>query len=312
MKIKAKILIGVAMVSALLFGISMNNFVSAEEQNAGSASENVGLTVTPSIDKMGILEPGETYEREISIVNSSKEEATFKIFTSSFWVENEDYEVKWGTSESQHGKISGWTNIDPNKTHTVKAGETYDFKYNITVPRDQAGGSQHLMVTIGMEAAGGNGFVTTETHLNTLIYADINGETNPGAEIVSHNIQGFSFTPSVSTTSVVKNTGNVDIDVKYRLSASGLFSKEETLLVEDEKTLMTDSSRMLEQRWENAPLLGIYNVTQEIDIMGEVHVFTSAVIICPLWLIILLVLTIVVMAVYLVYKNSKRKKNSKR
>ncbi|MDR3298082.1 MAG: hypothetical protein LBT19_01785 [Candidatus Nomurabacteria bacterium] len=312
MKLKVQVLLGVAVVFVLALGANLNNYVNAEDQGAtGATSEDTGLSVSPSIDKLGYLEPGETYTREITLVNSGDETRTFRVLTSSFWVEDEKYEVKWGVSESQYGKIASWTDIDPIKVHEVKAGEQYVFKYRISVPKNQAGGAQRLMVTINMGVTGGEKFINTETHINTLVFANIEGDVHSGAEIVSQNIEGFSFTPSINTISTLKNTGDVDLDVTYKVAVSNFFGGDEVYTTGEEKVLMTESARSFEQKWGDAPMLGIFRVKQEITLMGETHEFNGVTIICPLWLILAVVLIIVAIVVYLMYKQSARKRRAR-
>ncbi|MFV0484619.1 MAG: hypothetical protein ACK5MU_00065 [Candidatus Saccharimonadales bacterium] len=305
MRSKMHILLGVVAAFVLMLGANLNNYAIAEDQE----DKKVGLTVSPSIDMMGDLKPGETYERSITAENPSDETIAFKVLVSSFWIEGDDYKIKWGVSESQHGKIAEWTDIDQTKVYEVAAGESYTLDYNLTVPEDQAGGAQHLMVTISMGSNGEGGFIATEMNLNTLIYATVEGDVEAGAEIVSNAIQGFSFVPSASTNSVVKNTGNVDLNVKYMIYASSFFSGEQAFMTEEDKMLIVDSTRMYEQVWTDAPQLGIFNLTQEITIMGEVHTFTGVVVICPLWLIVALAIAIVMMTVYVIYRYNFRKKH---
>lgn len=308
MKVGMCILFGTTVCFVLSLVVNLSGHAHAERQDAATSSESKGLSVSPSIDRMGDLKPGKTYEREITAANSSNKDVAFKVLTSGFWVEDESYKLKWGVSDSQYAKIANWTNIDSTKTHTVKAGETYRFTYRITVPEDQAGGAQRLMVTISLDSDGDRGFIGAEAHINTLIFANVEGSIHPSAEIISQNIQRFSFTPSIRTTYTLKNTGNVDLEVTYKLYASGFFGGEQTLLLQDNEVLMTENTRMLERVWSDAPYLGIYNVTQEITVLGEAHIFTSIVVICPLWFIIVAALSIVLLLVRLIYKHKTRKK----
>lgn len=308
MKSKVQVLLGVAVVFVLALGANLNNYAIAEDQGAATEGATSDIAVSPSVDKMGYLTPGETYVREMRVVNPSDKDISFKIAASSFWVEDESYALKWGVSDSQFGKIAEWTDIDAAKVHTVKAGESYEFEYSIAVPENQAGGAQRLMVSVILGSNGDAGFVNTETHINTLIYANIEGDVHPDAEILVRSIQGFSFAPSIATRSTVKNNGDVDLDVKYKMQVTDFWSGDEAYAVEEEKVLMTDSTRMYEQVWSSAPMLGIFNVTQEITLLDEVHTYTGMTIICPLWLVLAIVIAIVLVIVYFVYRSNSRKK----
>lgn len=306
MKVKVHALLGVAAVFVLTLGANLNNYVKAEDVDGAASGGSKGLSVSPSIEKLGVLEPGQTYEREIYLTNLDSEEKTFEVLTSSFWVEDENYDVKWGVSDSQYGKIADWTDIDSSEMHTVGAGETYVFKYKISVPEDQPGGAQRLMVAINLGSDSNGSFVNAETRINTLVYATIDGDARSDADLVSRDIQGFSFVPSISTTSVLENTGNLDLDVSYRMVVRDFFSGREVHVAEDDRVLMAESTRMYEQKWDGAPLLGIFSVTQQIEFMGEARELEGVTVICPLWLVIVFVVAVALIVMYFVHRRKMR------
>lgn len=269
------------------------------------------ITVSPSVTKLGDLEPGKTYDSTLSIRNDSDETKTFRLALNTFWAQNDKYDLQWGLSESQYGKIVDWTNIDTEQTYQVAPHETYQLDYTITVPEDQAGGAQRLMISVELNRPkdDSSNFVETITYINALVYATVDGEINPQAKIVSQDIQTFSFDNKIKTSSTLENTGNVDLDVKYHLQITNPFTGEIDYEVNDTKTLMAETTRIYEQVWQNAPFIGVFNVKQEIELMGETKVLEKITFICPLWLVIIVAIIIALIIISVIIKHKERKKN---
>lgn len=290
-------------VMALSSGVV--NAENTDEMNSGL------ITVSPSVTKLGDLEPGKTYDSTLSIRNDSDETKTFRLALNTFWAQNDKYDLQWGLSESQYGKIVDWTNIDTEQTYQVAPHETYQLDYTITVPEDQAGGAQRLMISVELNRPkdDSSNFVETITYINALAYATVDGEINPQAKIVSQDIQTFSFDNKIKTSSTLENTGNVDLDVKYHLQITNPFTGEIDYEVNDTKTLMAETTRIYEQVWQNAPFIGVFNVKQEIELMGETKVLEKITFICPLWLVIIVAIIIALIIISVIIKHKERKKN---
>ena len=290
-------------VMALSSGVV--NAENTDEMNSGL------ITVSPSVTKLGDLEPGKTYDSTLSIRNDSDETKTFRLALNTFWAQNDKYDLQWGLSESQYGKIVDWTNIDTEQTYQVAPHETYQLDYTITVPEDQAGGAQRLMISVELNRPkdDSSNFVETITYINALAYATVDGEINPQAKIVSQDIQTFSFDNKIKTSSTLENTGNIDLDVKYHLQITNPFTGEIDYEVNDTKTLMAETTRIYEQVWQNAPFIGVFNVKQEIELMGETKVLEKITFICPLWLVIIVAIIIALIIISVIIKHKERKKN---
>ena len=292
-------------VGAMALSSGVVNAENTDEMSSGL------ITVSPSVTKLGDLEPGKTYDSTLSIRNDSDETKTFRLALNTFWAQNDKYDLQWGLSESQYGKIVDWTNIDTEQTYQVAPHETYQLDYTITVPEDQAGGAQRLMISVELNRPkdDSSNFVETITYINALAYATVDGEINPQAKIVNQDIQTFSFDNKIKTSSTLENTGNVDLDVKYHLQITNPFTGEINYEVNDTKTLMAETTRIYEQVWQNAPFIGVFNVKQEIELMGETKVLEKITFICPLWLVIIVAIIIALIIISVIIKHKERKKN---
>lgn len=292
-------------VGAMALSSGVVNAENTDEMSSGF------ITVSPSVTKLGDLEPGKTYDSTLSIRNDSDETKTFRLALNTFWAQNDKYDLQWGLSGSQYGKIVDWTNIDTEQTYQVAPHETYQLDYTITVPEDQAGGAQRLMISVELNRPkdDSSNFVETITYINALAYATVDGEINPQAKIVSQDIQTFSFDNKIKTSSTLENTGNIDLDVKYHLQITNPFTGEIDYEVNDTKTLMAETTRIYEQVWQNAPFIGVFNVKQEIELMGETKVLEKITFICPLWLVIIVAIIIALIIISVIIKHKERKKN---
>ena len=304
--------IKIILATILLVGgvIITGSGVSATDTTTDDASD-IDMALAPSYKKLGTIEPGESYDETLRIVNGNKEQArNFTVSVGTFWVEDSSYDIKWGISESQYGKIADWTNIDTDKTYEVGPGETYELNYTINVPQDQPGGAQRLMITVSFGGEENEGqLIVPRTALNALVYATVDGSINPKAEVTDQNIQTFSFNNEVIASSTLENTGDVDLDTTYRLTVTNPFTGEISYEAEDTKVLMAETTRIYEQTWVEAPFLGIFNVKQEIELLGKTKVLEKTVFICPLWLVILLAVIIVLIIISIIIKHKERKKN---
>ena len=310
---KIKILLAFVVLCGGLVGLTdMVAAADDESVQSNTVGEGSEVSVAPSYQNLGTIKSGETYDKVLKIRNNTTDQVkNFKISLNTFWAKNDEYELQWGVSESQYGRIVDWTNIDTEKLYQVEPGETYELHYTITVPEGQPGGAQRLMITIELGSANkeGTGFVDMTTALNTLTYATVDGEINPQAKIVSQDIQTFSFDNKIKTSSTLENTGNVDLDVKYHLQITNPFTGEIDYEVNDTKTLMAETTRIYEQVWQNAPFIGVFNVKQEIELMGETKVLEKITFICPLWLVIIVAIIIALIIISVIIKHKERKKN---
>lgn len=92
------------------------------------------------------------------------------------------------------------------------------------------------------------------------------------------------------------------------MNVKAFFGGAEVFSIEEEKVLMAESTRKFEQVWAEAPLLGIFNVAQEITLLGDTHLFTGVAVICPLWLIIMVIIAIVIAIICIAHRNKRRQK----
>ena len=112
----------------------------------------------------------------------------------------------------------------------------------------------------------------------------------------------------------MENCGNVDAELNVSLKVYPFFSNEEIYTNEEKPTVLNTlpaTKRYHKELWANSPAIGIFNVEQTIKYGSETKTERKLVIVCPVWLIVLIVLFILSVIFWLVARNRERKTNSR-
>ena len=306
------ILLGLGIIIGSVAGVSS---VLAEEIISS-------MTVSEPTQKM-ILAPGETYSGSIKISNSNdnKNDLIYSASIGSFSQtgdENskDDYAIVDHIERSNYNQIMDWITL--SKTSGVVAPNTTDIlMYTITVPEDAPAGGQYATIIIrddtnNNEGDDGNIAVQNIIQFASIIYAKVAGETTEVGSVLENSVPVISFGSPLMVSSMVKNEGNVHTDAEYILQVFPLFSNKEVYSNEEKpmtSLILPESERYNSQTWEEAPMVGIFRVKQTVRIFNDVSTVEKIVIICPLWLIFIIILIIMAIITWL-FKRSKNRKKS--
>lgn len=296
----------------------------------GAAS---AFTVSPQLQEY-VLTPGQTVTGEVKAFNPSDAGGDFY-----YVVEAVPYSVsddgKYSPSfdaMNDHTDIVNWVTMsdddetDAKEVHGVlKPGEEGKAYYTITVPKDARGGGQYFGVRVKTDAeatqkASSDDTVAIKEVLGivSLVYAEVSGDITVKGEIKNNNIPSFVLNPPISASFVVKNEGNTHAKVSYSMQVFPLFSDEEIYTTEEDmgsSYVLPGATRMITQSWNNSPVVGAFRVRQTVyydSTDNEPSVTEKIVIICPIWLIFIIVFVIFALIFYFVAKAKARKKAAKR
>ena len=113
---------------------------------------------------------------------------------------------------------------------------------------------------------------------------------------------------------MVRNDGNVHTDAKYTLQVWPIFSDEEICTNEEDVTtslIMPETKRYHVEKCD-LPNIGMFRVKQVVKIFGEESTFEKMVIVCPVWLLFVIVFIISVVVIWFVSRVKSRKKSIKK
>lgn len=305
----------IAVVACVLLAVILPVFSNAFADD----QVKISMIVSPPSNKL-VLMPGEEYNGSITVTgaNENNRDVHFSISVGSYGLNKTsdgktDYKSTNFTDRTIYNQMMDWITIK-NDTGVVKPNETETVYYTIKVPQDVVAGGQYATLLVRQEddntfTEGGAG-VQNIFQVASILYAEVVGDTRETGEIVENNVPSFLFDGSkFEATSYVKNTGNVHTDAEYTLQVWPLFSGEEICTNEenpDTSLVFPDTDKYHAQSC-SLPAFGIFNVKQTVKIFDQISTVEKMVIVCPIWLLFLVVFLVALGIIYLVARTKKRK-----
>lgn len=309
-KLKASLLA----FAALILGLAANLALPL------STYASSAITLSPPTSEI-ILQPGQTYTSSFRVYNTGDETLNYEAYVTGYLATSDDagtlsFQYDEVDTSSGYSTIADWITLG-SETGTIEPGDesgdgTY-INYTITVPEDATPGGQYAAIMVEQivdEAAGENVAVTSVARNAFLIYATVAGDLTETANISNNNIAGFFIDNKISASSMVENTGNVHGTVSYTLQVFPLFSDEEVYTNEEDPEthiIYPGTKYFNSTSWDETPSMGIYKVVQTVTLFGETSTTERIVVVCPLWLILVIVFIIVFIVVWLIFRSKKRK-----
>lgn len=310
------ILVMVVMLLASFVGVSR---VFADMDGMDSV-----MTISPPKQRI-VLTPGEDYEGAITVSSSStsKNGVKYSVTVGAFSLgKDENGDVDYNDVDvdtvTGYNQIMEW--IELKKTEgEIAVGGMDTVPFVIHVPENAPAGGQYATIIVQNdtepESASGKGVVIeSKVRFAANIYATVTGETEDKGAIVENNIPSFLLSNQLNATSVVRNEGNVHTDAEYILQVWPLFSDEELFTNEEEPetSLVMPETERYHAQTRTLPPIGIFRVVQTVKIFGEESIVERRVIVCPLWLLFLILFAIIALIIWIFTRFTKGSKRRNR
>lgn len=294
----------VALALSALASISFSNHAFAED-------DKMGIQISPTIQRV-TLDPGAHYEGNVTIVNTGQIKLNYAMSIKPYQVSGNDYEAVFDIHNG-YTQITSWITF-PESNGVIDPGEVINVAYNIDVPLDAPGGGQFATIFADTNDSGQT--VKYNASVGTVLLAHINGETREEGQILSTDIPSFLLNPPVTATVKLENKGNIDEEVKNSLEIKDYFSNR--VIYEDTtpqtNTMLPDTTRTITLVVNDVPRLGVFKATLTTEYMNDAEIATRLILICPIWLIaviLLLILTIVARVLAKRRDNLRTRANSR-
>ncbi len=297
-------------LGVLLFGSLFTGYlvqpVSAIDNTATS------FMMSPMYEKIS-LNPGENYSSSFTITTPSQATSDFhyKVSVQSYYRDENNSAIF--EDVDGRGQMKDWIKLNSPDTGVLKPNGYAVINFTIKVPKTAPAGGQYAVITVGSatsEVPDNQGVNIQESvAIGYTIYAEITGTTIKQGEIIDANVPSFLFSGKISGTSAIKNTGNVHSDATYKLQVFPLFSDEEVYTNEekpDTRLVLPNRTVYNETTWDETPWFGIFNVVYTVEFEGVESQVSKMVIVCPLWLLSIIVLAIIALIIWGVMTFKKR------
>lgn len=311
-KIKQRFMVAIAALALVFSSLTCN--VGAKE------NKDVRLQISPPTQEIE-LNPGDEYSGSYQVQNTGDSEFRFKVSVAPYSVINENYDPDYDTI-GNYNQIVNWITLGMTEG-VVEANTTVDVPYTISVPQDVPAGGQHAVILnelVPDEDSGSNEKGTTITNVSrvgVIVYAKVNGDTREEGELVQDSINAFSFGSPIQTSSIVKNTGNTAFKASYTMTVHSIFAKDtdDPLYSNeekpDERIILPETQRLNVLVWNEAPKVGIFKVSQIVNILGKPYTKEGIVIACPIWLLLVILTFIILCIIWIVTRINGRKSSKK-
>lgn len=278
---------------------------------------SISFVVAPMQQRI-TLKAGETYEGYITVTNpaAATEDFLYKAILSPYTVAGADYSPDF-LNESDWSRIVGWTKVEDTEG-SLKPNETRKIKFSVKVPENAPAGGQYMAIRVSSNqpTSSDSGAAIQDVYeLAAVIYANVEGETVHEGKILNNTMAGFVAVGNPNTSVELSNNGNVHEVATTKITIKDVFSGQTILPTDDiegsyESIIMPETTRTVTRDLDMLSALGIYEVTQEVDYMGEQSSITGIMVVCPIWFIALVVATFLsVIGMFCYGRHLKHKKS---
>ncbi len=281
---KLKTIIAVLATTFLTF------FTTAPAQAIGQ------FAISPMYQQI-TLTPGETYTGNFEVINPGDNTIDFRytVRVEPFSVEGLD-NLNF-TANGSYNQIVDW--IELSRTEgIISPNETQEVRFSIHVPENAPAGGQYAAIMVTSEEYrldNSTVDLREKYEASHLLYTEVAGETVRKGKIDSANVQGFLMSGKITGSASITNLGNVHSEATHTLQVFPLFSGEEVYTNEEDPKsswIMPGNTAFASISWDDTPSVGIFHVIYNVEYEGVESNVDKIVIICPLWLLFLILLAI--------------------
>ena len=294
--------------------IVLSSLFSIEQSMAAGRA----IMLSPMNQKI-VLNPGETYHASLIVANPNNVEADLhylatlstyyptKINEDDKYYRGSDFETK-----SSMNMIVDWTEIE-NPTGILLPNEEQQISFTIKVPETAPAGGQYMAIIVRedpefTEKDDDSVSVKEIMQMAHIVYAEVAGETRKEGTILENTIPSFLVYNTLEASSAVRNNGNVHTDAEFILQVWPMGSDEELCTNEENAAtgFVMPDTEIYHVETCQLPPVGIFKAKQTVKIFGETSIVEKTVIVCPIWLLFIIIFAIATIIIYFIAKARKR------
>lgn len=249
-------------VAALFIALS-----HAQVSYAADEADTTQITMSPTSTRLE-LTPGSSQTGKFTVVNSGKKAYTFKVYAAPYSIADSAYSQPDFTHPSDRTRISSWISFEKD-SYLLGAGETLTVPFTVNAPNDVPNGGQYGVIfaeTEGeIDTRSGNA-VVSKKRVGMVLYAQLPGTTRSSGNVEAFTTSWLQMAQPPVFRHTVENNGNTHFDATVKYVVEDLNGKE---VAKNEITsvVLPETSREIELTWNNAPPIGLYNVSRTVSFL---------------------------------------------
>lgn len=305
MKKKLPILIFLSIFLASLFFVLKIN---------AQGNTRVITIVPPSIERS--LNPGETAEGILKVVNDSNEALTFDVMIRDYIVKDNQGtpEVLPPNTLSNKYSASAWLGVYPSR-FTLPAHKRQELNYYLQVPPDARPGGHYTAVMyqplerVGVKGTG----AAVETHIGTLFYIHVKGDIREDAKVLAFDAKKFNEYGPVKINTEILNNGDLHVRPKGSITVTNMFGQRVATQALSEHNIFPEREFLYTNNFGQKWMIGRYTarLAATYGLNGNLPlVAVTSFIVFPWKVASIAVLLVVVAILSVIAIRRKRKKGS--
>lgn len=271
------------------------------QTNTNTSTDSVtdtasGLEISPAIIEIS-GKPGITVTKEVKITNPLDKEVILYPLSRDFYTDDQDGTPLFYNDDEDQAKstyqLSKWITFI-EESITLKAKETRQVEYTITIPKDGEPGGHYAGVMFSTSkptaTTGGSTQVGAVGLITSLVFLTVDGAITEQLQIKDFKATKFTYSKPVEFDVVVNNTGNVHVTPKGFVKVSNWQGKDVKSIEINTKSgkALPKAERKFSDKWEPSwKNVGYYNLTASIT-YGQNNTLidrTVRVLVLPIWFI---------------------------
>lgn len=270
------------------------------------------LQISPAKEDLGELKPGSKATGTFKVQNTGSKSFKFRVSVSPYTVADENYAPQY-EQRNQFTDIVEWIEFSQTSGE-LEPNTEQEIAYTVEVPADVPSGGQYAILIaeiVNDENSTSDSSIASIRRVGMLLYSNVEGHTRKTGSIVENKIPSFLFTPPITASSIVENTGNTHATVKYVLQVYPLFGDEEVFTNEENPmtlTVLPETRRFNEVKWEGSPHLGIFRVKQTVSFWDQSSTTEKVVFLCPIWFLFI-ILVLIFLVIFWIFSRIRSRRS---
>jgi hypothetical protein len=286
--------------------------VSAED-STDSTKPAGSMTLSPVRGKEK-LEPGKRYSGSFTISNTGTMPFDFRVYVKPFAI-GVDCVDRYEES-NDFNMMTRWVNFDQNNYYGIQPDQVQTVNFHIDVPKDAPAGGQYVVIFAeqGDFDPNSGAAIGVNKRIGYKFYADLGGTNVTAGKVESVNQKGLFWNPPIVSSSHVRNTGNIDFVEKHTITITGL-NGEEVYTKSQELTVLPDTCRKIEHKWDGTPSFGIFWVENRIEFLDKEQFSEKRlVIVLPIYIVVIfgIMIALLIWALVVKLRDGRVKLSSKK